>query len=499
MTTRTLPAHLPPFAGTPRLPARLGQPPAWAGAAILLVAAFLIRLPEFGNPAIQIDEQFYLLVGDRMLHGAVPYIDIWDRKPIGLFLLYAAIRLLGGVGILQYQLVAACFAAGTAWGIARIARKAAGEWPAIASGLLYLLWIETVEGGGGQAPVFYNLLMVAAAALVLRAANGSDWRIFRRRSLAAMALVGVAMQIKYTVAVEGLFFGLVLTRQALRIAPPGRALRLSLLCAGTAMLPTLIALAYYARLGAAPAFLFANFTSIGLRAPPPSGGARLWLEFQHVLPLALCCAASWWQTRKEADPDLRQWRLFLACWLAAAVLGFACVGAFYYHYLLPVYVPLAIGAAPIFGRLPIGPVLAGLAMWIPFHAIDWPGDGERRIMRGSVEALAALVPPEVDRGCMQMLDGPPSLYLLRHACLAGRWPFPDHLVSPTEAHAIGINPTQEIRRLMIARPLVLVVGPPMEGAPGAALAMLRAGLAEGYRLNGTARYEGRTLSVYIRR
>jgi hypothetical protein len=49
-----------------------------------------------------------------MLDGALPYVDIWDRKPIGLFLLYAAIRLLGGDGILAYQVTATAFAVATA-------------------------------------------------------------------------------------------------------------------------------------------------------------------------------------------------------------------------------------------------------------------------------------------------------------------------------------------------------------------------------------------------
>ncbi|MDB5738237.1 MAG: hypothetical protein JWO65_1905, partial [Sphingomonas bacterium] len=50
---------------------------------IVTIVAILARWPVFGNPVVQIDEEFYLLVGDRLLHGAIPYVDIWDRKPIG--------------------------------------------------------------------------------------------------------------------------------------------------------------------------------------------------------------------------------------------------------------------------------------------------------------------------------------------------------------------------------------------------------------------------------
>jgi hypothetical protein len=62
-----------------------------------------LRSPAYGDPDVNLDEEFYLVVADRMMHGAIPCVDIWDRKPIGLFLIYAATRLLGGDGFLQYQ------------------------------------------------------------------------------------------------------------------------------------------------------------------------------------------------------------------------------------------------------------------------------------------------------------------------------------------------------------------------------------------------------------
>src|SRR3546814_7596042 len=70
-------------------------------AALLFLMAALItvavRAVGIGDIVAHGDEQFYLLIGDRMLNwGATPYVDIWDRKPVGLFLLYSGIRLLGG-------------------------------------------------------------------------------------------------------------------------------------------------------------------------------------------------------------------------------------------------------------------------------------------------------------------------------------------------------------------------------------------------------------------
>src|SRR3546814_12959168 len=86
-----------------------------ATAVILVAAAFALRGRYFGIPHLHVDEQFYLLVGARILnHGAIPYVDIWDRKPVSLFLLYAGIRLLGGVGLVQSLVVATLFAAAKA-------------------------------------------------------------------------------------------------------------------------------------------------------------------------------------------------------------------------------------------------------------------------------------------------------------------------------------------------------------------------------------------------
>ena len=118
------------------MPARLSGAHARIGIfLLLLVIAFAIRARDFGNPIIHVDEQYYLLVGDRMLHGAVPYIDIWDRKPVGLFLIFAAIRLLPGDGILAYQLVATLVAAATASLVASGGRRlGASRGGAVAAG-----------------------------------------------------------------------------------------------------------------------------------------------------------------------------------------------------------------------------------------------------------------------------------------------------------------------------------------------------------------------------
>ena len=176
----------------------------FAGLALAVIAA---RAQTFGDPVLGFDEQYYLLVADRMLHGAVPYIDIWDRKPIGLFLLYTGAILPGGDPFLNYKLLAAGFVWATAAVIYRTAQADAGRTGAVIAALLYVLWLNFMEGEGGQAPVFYNLPVLLAAALTRRAvAGGQNFA----RGCFAMLLIGLAIQIKYTAVFEGIAFGLIL-------------------------------------------------------------------------------------------------------------------------------------------------------------------------------------------------------------------------------------------------------------------------------------------------
>ena len=132
---------------------------------------------------------------------------MWDRKPPGLFLVYAGVASLGG-GILMLNLVATAFAAATALVIRQIALRFAAPVGATLGALAYLLVIPLIGGMNGQSPVFYQLLMAIAAWLLIDAAQAEHVRRIIRRALLAMLLCGLSMTIKQVAFVEGIFFGL---------------------------------------------------------------------------------------------------------------------------------------------------------------------------------------------------------------------------------------------------------------------------------------------------
>jgi hypothetical protein len=465
---------------------------------ILLAAAFLLRAPAFGDPAYKLDEEFYLFVGDRMLHGFVPYVDIWDRKPIGLFLIYAAARLLGGAGFVQYQVLATLCAAGTAMCLFALSRRVAGSAGALVGGLLYLIWIEIAEGGGGQSPVFYNLPMSGAAALLILPSG----RRARLRAFAAMLLVGIAIQIKYSAVFEGVFFGMVAAWQAWRRDPRAALLEVPAL-ALTALAPTMLAIAAYATIGHLPEFWFANFTSIFLRGdtPPAELQHRTQMALLRLVPLSACAiVAAWHVLRTNPSAESRAWLTFMGLWCGAAIAGFFALGVLYSHYLLPVFVPFAGASGPALRRWPLGPGLLGIAAWLPAQTLNWPDRATTARSQHQMASLSALVPANVATGCMHMFDGPPILYYLTHACTVTRFAFPDHLSAANEAGATGVDPVIETKRVLAARPLVITIGDADVRPPNRkTFAIMREGLARSYRWAGHSWVDERFVSVYVRR
>ena len=127
------------------------------------------------------------------------------------------------------------------------------------------LWLNLLGGVGGQSPVFYNLLMACAALLASRPRlDGHAWR----RGMWAMLLIGLALQVKYSVVFEGIFIGLWLmfaewkaTRNLLSVFVYGCVL------VAIALVPTALVVAWYAWIGAFDAFFFANFMAIFARKP----------------------------------------------------------------------------------------------------------------------------------------------------------------------------------------------------------------------------------------
>ena len=433
---------------------------AWLAPALgYAVTALALRWVLFGNPVVHIDEQFYLLVGDRMLHGAVPFVDMWDRKPIGLFLIYAAASWLGGGGVLAYQLLACASASLTALTIHMLARTIAPARGAWLAGLGYLLFLMLFNCTGGQSPVFYNLPVALCVLWLVKIASRNDSARLVWHGTGLMLLAGLALQIKYTVVFEAACFGGVLLCRAFADgASYRRMLALAALWIAAAWLPTALALGWFAAMGHAHEFIQANFISIFYRNQP--AGPALFRLAKEMLVLAPFWLAIFGTVRRlpAADGRYSAARSVLTLWALAAVGGFLVFGSWFDHYVAPILPPLAVLAAPAFGSDGRG----RLATWLMLAV---GGIGTIAVVtvnlhqRGNaeeVETASALITSHLGGRCLYVFEAEPVLYRTTNACILSRFVFPSHLSSTVEADALGVDQARELNRIMTARPGVVV-------------------------------------------
>lgn len=434
---------------------------------LLLAVAIATRALQFGNPVIQVDEQFYLFVGDRLLHGALPYVDIWDRKPFGLFAIYALIRTLGGTGILHYQLAAMLFVVLTASIISKISLRLTNPGGAAVSGMVYIVYILSSGGDGGQAPVFYNAFVACAALLVLKVQE-RPWFDMKSALLAgcAILILGLAIQVKYTVIFEGAFFGLWLLWIAHSKGVGLPALTgYAMSWATIALLPTIFVFLAYWTLGHSSEFVFANFLSIFHRSSGELDipGRVLAIVAHIAVPGG---AALWAMTRASSNPPARN---FVFAWTGSAILAVILFGTYHDHYALPLFVPIAIAGASLYGdvdaRLPlwrfrpriahcvllIG-LLMGVGTMIATRLNRGTGDG--------VYAAARIVGRDPER-CIYVFSGDPILYYLTRSCLPTAFTFPSLLSERSDSVSIGRDPMRELHATMARSPTYVFVRLPV--------------------------------------
>ena len=424
---------------------------------ILLLVVLFTRGGEFNNPLTHVDDQFYLFTGQAMLHGALPYVDVWDRKPIGLFLIYEAIAALGGDSVIVYHLVAAASVLATALVIVRLGERIADRTGGLRAGIAYIALLPTMGGGGGQSPIFYNLLIALAALLTFDATTPAAPRRWPR-ALAAMALCGLAIQIKPTTLFEGAFFGLLFLfsewRETRRAGPVAA---LAAAMAAIALAPTLAAFTVYAALGHAGDMWFATVVSIFNRTPlalnERFGDVPQMLLFLTV-PLLVTLSALAVQWRAAGRDRVT---VFLAGWLAAAIVGFLAVPNFFNHYTLPLMLPMSVIMARLFADRRDGLLFALMVVAVPIM-IEAPTPKHIFHRRDGFDRTAQIIQRELHGGCLYIYYGPTALYNAANACHLSPYVFPDHLETEVEGSALPVSPEVEVERIFAQRPTVVLTG-----------------------------------------
>ena len=482
---------------------RNGIPAAFArGEALPLGLLALLVLATrgiwLGDPVADFDEQLYSFIGWRMTHGELPFVDWWDRKPFGLFAIFAMAHALLGPDALAYQLVAFGFALAGTWMTYALARRLVGRLAASLAAAITAMLLCAYASYSAQSEVFLLPLTLGMAMLLV----DTDRPDFTRRAMWAMALGGLALQIKYTVLPQCLFFGLwALWHERRRGAVWTSLLRLAAMFAAVGLLPTLAVAAFYSAIGEFDAFVFANFLSFFDRVAAPQGrwASDHWVG---VSPVALLMLGGIYAAFRMRRPEPFGAWLFFVLWAVSTLLSVLLPGTVYLYYYAAMAAPAALVSLPLLdGRGPLrglsGFVLAGAL----FALLSLPDRYQQSLEeRAATQQLVTTLAPHVSQeDCLFLWDGPTVLYRLTDSCVPTRWVYPDHLNNALETGALGVNQTGEVARVLATQPGAIVTANravTLQNEEAAAL--VEAALARDYRPAISVEIHERTLTGWIR-
>jgi 4-amino-4-deoxy-L-arabinose transferase-like glycosyltransferase len=119
---------------------------------------------------LEMDEGAYGYMGWGMLNGLVPYKDMYDQKPPGIFVLNSLVFLLFEPTALNVKIFASIYSLGTVLAVFMVTRKLAGREEGCLAALLYAIFScgPHIQGGGVNSEVFMVLPYTLAAYFLLK-------------------------------------------------------------------------------------------------------------------------------------------------------------------------------------------------------------------------------------------------------------------------------------------------------------------------------------------
>lgn len=291
-----------------------------------LVAVFsltlLWRLPSLFDPPWVNDEGTYFAVAQAMAHGFRLYVDVWENKFPGIYLMYAAVYHLIGPSLLAVRLLATISVLLTVGLVFLIASAHLPRRAGLAAALLtgFLMGTPFLEGTTANAEVF--LAALAALAVYL----GTT----RNLPMLAGIAIGLAILFKAVAGFDACALGLwYLMRDRPRLLPYATGLA-GLLALGAA-------LAWWAGILHA---MLRDALLYDLGYVGHANGAGLpWLLLVKVGVLVGLTVL----LRRAPFPYL---------WLAYAAAGAVVSGRFFGHYALQAVSPLTLSLAELQPSLP---------------------------------------------------------------------------------------------------------------------------------------------------
>ena len=323
------------------------------------IGVFLLRLPAFFEFGINNngDEGLYFLIARDWIAGKLPYTEIWDNKPIGIYLIYSLGIILFGSSVFSTAIMACIAVTLTCFILYKFGTSIGNgqRQVGLIAGLLYATFSTGNDELAANTEIFFAIFTTFSFYQLFQVNTENSIRHNSLRLLIIGLAMGIALSLKQVVIFEFIAI-VILTAIALRFLPPkAKKYRLKYLCQSYLcllsgfLLPTFLIASYFLINGHFNDYISANFTANLLRI----GGERVTLvslasgliiQVKRNLFLSIGLLSIPLYMRKIGKKNLGENRklTYLLVWIFAAILGISSPKSFYSNYFIQVLPSLAL-------------------------------------------------------------------------------------------------------------------------------------------------------------
>lgn len=332
------------------------------------IAVFILRLPAFFEFGINNngDEGLYFLIARDFLAGKPPYTEIWDNKPIGIYLIYALGIILFGNSVYSTAIVACIAVALTCFLLYKFGTLIANgqRQLGLLAGILYATFSTGNDELAANTEIFFVVFTTFSFYQLFQVnPNNLLWRNYLRLLIIGLAM-GIALSIKQVVIFE--FFAIViLTAIALRFSQPkNKRYRAIALCKSYIFLlfgfiiPTILIVLYFLSVGHINDYIFANFTANLSRVASEQMtladlGSRATIQIKRnvFLLLGLLLTLFYIITLNRKNLNENRKLAYLFVWAIAAILGISSPRSFYPNYFIQILPSLSLITAYLINNI----------------------------------------------------------------------------------------------------------------------------------------------------
>lgn len=106
---------------------------------LFFLVALFIRLPFFFRDYIDHDESTFIIMGQSIVDGYLPYTKLWDLKPPLLFYFFSAVISIFGKSFIAIRFIGTLIVALSALYVFKITKKLTSKKIAVRAGIIFVL------------------------------------------------------------------------------------------------------------------------------------------------------------------------------------------------------------------------------------------------------------------------------------------------------------------------------------------------------------------------